>query len=524
MIGKIVLVSALLGAAAAAEGPKVNIIPQPAKLEVLDGSFTLTPGLRIGITARTKVVGQYLQELLSAPTGLEIKVKAAAEVEDGPRIVLRADDARKDLGLEGYELSIAKDGVTIVAADPAGAFYGVQTLRQLLPPEIESRKRVDNMTWTVPFVRIQDRPRFSWRGALLDSSRHFQDKAFIKRFIDLLAMHKINVFHWHLTDDQGWRVEVRKYPKLTEVGAWRREKDGSKYGGFYTRQDLREIVAYAESRHVLVVPEIEMPGHCQSALASYPQYSCTGGPFEVANTWGIKKDVYCPGNDETFAFLEGILSDVADIFSSPWIHIGGDEVPKDRWKACVKCQNRIKAEKLKDEAELQSWFVKRIEKILATRDRRLIGWDEILEGGLAPNAVVQSWRGINGGIAAAAQGHDVIMSPTSHCYLDYTYEKIPVEKAYSFEPTAEVPAGKVHHIRGLEGNLWGEVMPTTDSVESHAFPRLTALAEVGWSAREARNWPGFQHRLASLLQRMDKLGVHYTPLAASAPARPKFRA
>ena len=526
MIGKTVFILTVLSlvglpARALVETLPLNVIPQPAKVVIQEeSSFTLAPGLTVGVTAHTKDIGQYLAGLLAPPTGLEIKVKAATEVaQEAPHIVLRTDEKRTDLGPEGYELAVDKHGVTIVGGSPAGVFYGVQTLRQLLPPEIESGKRVDNMAWTLPFVRIQDQPRFGWRGALLDSGRHFLDKAFIKRFIDLLAMYKINRFHWHLTDDQGWRVEIRKYPKLTEVGAWRKTEDGGKYGGFYTQQDLREIVVYAEARQIVIVPEIEMPGHSMAALASYPQYSCTGGPFEVANTWGIKKDVYCPGNDDTFKFIEGMLSEVMDIFPSPWLHIGGDEVPKDRWKACPRCQNRIKAEKLKDEAELQSWFVKRIEKILNSRDRRLVGWDEILEGGLAPNAIVQSWRGIQGGIAAAKAGHDVVMSPTSHCYLDYPNEKISVEKAYSYEPVPDdLPADKVKHILGLEGNMWGEVMPTPQSVEQHAFPRLIALAEVGWSPRPARNWPGFYRRLKAELIRLDKLGVHYSPLTESQPS------
>lgn len=520
MIGRIILpMSSIFVLALTAQTASAVIIPQPVQMQVLDGSFTLQPGLLIGATAHTKTAGKYLADLLSAPTGLDIKVRAAAEVENGPRILLRTDETRRDLGPEGYDLTVAKNGVTIIGCRPAGVFYGIQSLRQLLPIDIESRSLVENIPWTVPCVRILDKPRFAWRGALIDSGRHFQDKAFIKKFIDLMAMHKLNRLHWHLTDDQGWRVQIGKYPKLTEIGAWRKEKDGSKYGGFYTQQDLREIVAYAESRHVLVVPEIEMPGHCQSALAAYPQYSCTGGPFEVANTWGIKKDVYCPGNDATFAFIESVLGEVADVFPSPWIHIGGDEVPKDRWKACPKCQARIKAEKLKDEAELQSWFVKRVEKMLAARDRRLIGWDEILEGGLAPNAVVQSWRGIKGGIAAASQGHDVIMSPTSHCYLDYTYEKISTEKAYSYEPTAEIPPDAIRHVLGVEGNLWGEVMPTTKAIELHAFPRLTALAEVGWSQREAMGWRDFQNRLMLFLKRLDKLGVQHGPVQTSSPAK-----
>jgi hexosaminidase len=343
-------------------------------------------------------------------------------------------------------------------------------------------------------------------------------KEFIKRYIDLLAYHKMNVFHWHLTEDQGWRIEIKKYPKLTQIGAWR-GPDDERYGGLYTQDDVREIVAYARSHYVTIVPEIELPGHCTAALAAYPELSCTGGPFEVSRRWGIHKEIYCAGNDETFAFLEGVLSEVIELFPSEYVHIGGDEVPKDRWKGCPKCQARIKAEGLAGEDELQSYFIRRIEKYLNSRGRRLIGWDEILEGGLAPHATVQSWRGMDGAIAAARAGHDVIVSPTSHCYLNFPQEPDPsapewmgliaLEQIYSFEPTPpELTAEQARHVLGGEGNVWTEYAPQ-ERVDYQAFPRLCALAEVLWSPKGQRDWDDFQERMTVHYRRLDALGVQY---------------
>ncbi|MBU0616882.1 MAG: family 20 glycosylhydrolase, partial [Planctomycetes bacterium] len=360
--------------------------------------------------------------------------------------------------------------------------------------------------------------RYRWRGMLLDCGRHFMTKDFVKRYIDLLAYHKMNVLHWHLTEDQGWRIEIKKHPKLTEIGAWRGEGD-ERYGGFYTREDVKEIVEYAKSRYIAVVPEIEMPGHSLGALAAYPELSCTGGPFKVATRWGVHSEVYCAGNDKVFEFLQDVLSEVIELFPSEFIHIGGDECPKERWQACVKCQARIKTEGLKDEHELQSYFIRRIEKFLNSKGRRLIGWDEILDGGLAPNATVQSWRGMRGAIAAATAGHDVISSPTSHCYLDYAQWRAPGEPTwmgfidlktcYSFEPTpTELTPEQAKHVLGLEGNMWTEHAPQA-RVDWQVFPRLCALAEVGWSPKGKRDWKDFQKRLKAHYPRLDALGVTY---------------
>ena len=383
-------------------------------------------------------------------------------------------DADPSLGDEGYQLEVTPSQIVMHAPKPAGLYYGTQTVRQILANP------------AVPSLRIRDEPRFGWRGFMLDEARHFFGKEFVKGFIDLLALHKLNVFHWHLTDDQGWRIEIEKYPRLTAAGP------------FYTQNDIREVVAYAASRFVTVVPEIEMPGHCTAALAAYPQLSCSGGPFEVATRWGVFEDVYCAGNDETFEFLEGVLGEVLALFPSEFIHIGGDECPKTRWRACAKCQAHIRTEGLRDEDELQSYFIRRIERFLHARDRRLVGWDEILEGSLAPHATVMSWRGMNGAIAAARAGHDAIATPNTHCYLDYSHEKISLEKVYSFEPIpSELAAEHHNHILGVQANMWTELTPTPADVERQVWPRLCALAEVAWSPTERHDFADFSARLTA---------------------------
>ncbi len=414
-------------------------------------------------------------------------------------------------GAEGYRLRISPNGIDISAQNEAGIFYAFQTLSQLMPPDfLADKPGVMPLTdVSLPCMNIDDRPRFSWRGMNLDCGRHFMEVDFIKRYIDLLALHKMNVFHWHLTEDQGWRIEIKKYPELTRVGAWRKEDDGSIYGGFYTQDQIREVVAYAAARYITVVPEIEMPGHSVAALASYPQLSCTGGPFEVEKRWGVFKDIYCAGNDSSFAFIEDVLVEVMALFPSTYIHIGGDEAPKTRWEACPKCQARMEAEHLSSGEELQSYFIRRIEKFLNAHGRRLIGWDEILEGGLAPSATVQSWRGMDGGMEAAESGHDAIMSPTSHCYFDYSVSSTNLEHVYSFEPVpAELPSDKQHHILGAECCMWTETAPQ-EVVDSRVFPRLCALCEVMWSDTSGRSFGNFHQRMQEHYKRLDALGVRY---------------
>jgi hexosaminidase len=500
--------------------PAPAIIPQPMAIETRPGAFALGDSTAILVSGKDSEVGvvaEYLAMQLRESTGLSLAVKEAgagqAALQSAITLSIATDAS---LGDEGYELAVESSGVSLKAAKACGLFRGTQTVRQLL----SGGGAAGNASgpWPLSAVRIIDRPRYPWRGMLLDCGRHFMTKDFVKRYIDLLAYHKMNVLHWHLTDDQGWRIEIKKYPKLTEIGAWR-GKGKERYGGFYTQEDVREIVAYAKSRYVTIVPEIEMPGHSLAALASHPELSCTGGPFSVGTQWGVFDDVYCAGSDSTFEFLQEVLSEVIALFPSEYIHIGGDECPKVRWEKCPRCQARLKAEGLKDERELQSYFIHRIEKFLNDKGRRLIGWDEILEGGLAPNATVQSWRGMDGAVTAAKSGHGVIASPTSHCYLDYAQEEapgemlimgfLPIETVYSFEPT---PAGltpeQALHVLGAEGNIWTEHAPQA-RVDHQVFPRLCALAEVTWSPKAARKWDDFDRRMRVHYRRLDAMGVTY---------------
>lgn len=381
------------------------------------------------------------------------------------------------LGEEGYRLIIDETGIEIQANTATGIFYGHQTLRQLVMQYDDPAKGLLEL----PHLTIIDFPEFGWRGMLLDCCRHFMEKDFILRYIDLLALYKMNVFHWHLTEDQGWRIEIDKYPLLTEIGAWRTEADGTRYGGYYTKDEIREVVAYAAARHITVVPEIEMPGHAMAALAAYPQLSCTGGPFEVPVTWGVFKDIYCAGNDSVFTFLKDVLNEVFELFPSEYIHIGGDEAPKYRWEHCKKCRQRMAEHKLKDGHELQSWFIGEMAEFLKSNNRKLIGWDEIIEGGLVHGVTVQSWQGFEGARHAAETGNDAIVSPTSHAYFDYPIHKITLEKVYSFNPIpADLPHSLHKHILGGECNMWTERAPQ-HLVDQKVFPRILAMSEVLWS-------------------------------------------
>lgn len=512
---------------------EIRTVPRPLHVTALDGNFELRPSTRILVSESTLAVGRHLHELLHVATGFPLAVTEGPEGNGIPdTILLTTSNADSSLGEEGYELTVTSGAVIVRAPHPAGIFYGIQTFRQLLPPEIESSVPVSGIAWAAPAVLIKDRPRFPWRGLMLDTGRHMFPLAFIKRFIDLMAMHKMNVFHWHLTDDQGWRIEIKKYPGLTETGAWRaaspvqgemEKPDGNRYGGFYTREQVREIVSYAANRFIKVVPEIEMPGHALAALASYPELGCTGGPYAVRTSWGIASDVFCAGNDQTFAFLEDVLSEVIELFPGEFIHIGGDECPKERWKACPKCQAAIREHGLKDEEQLQSYFIQRMERFLNAHNRRMIGWDEILEGGLAPNATVMSWRGMEGGLKAVQAGHDVVMSPTSHCYLDYPQSQeldkelpewmdyISLEKAYHFEPVpGSLARAQAVHVLGGQGNLWTEYVPTERRAEYMVYPRAAALAECLWSAPASRDFEDFLKRLETgLLPRLEKMGVNF---------------
>jgi hexosaminidase len=502
-----------------------SIIPNPVRIDVGTGTFHLSEKTRIFIDSESteaREVGEYLAGRLRRPTGYPLDTLIVNGKIPSGSILLKTTDSLSKLGHEGYRLTVSKGGVKVEACAPAGLFYGVQTLLQLLPAEVESETPPSSSDWPIPFLRIEDQPRFVWRGAHLDVGRHFYSKEFVKEYIDLLARYKINTFHWHLTEDQGWRIEIKKYPRLTEIGAWRRETmdDGTPHGGFYTQEDIREVVAHAKKRFITVVPEIELPGHCQAALAAYPELSCSGGPFKVGTEWGIIYDVYCAGNERTFEFLQDVLDEVIELFPGEYIHIGGDEVPKLRWQNCLKCQERIRAEGLKGEDELQSYFVKRIESYLSRKGKRLVGWDEILEGGLPPNATVMSWRGVEGGIAAAKSGHDVVMTPTSYCYFDY-YQGLfdepraiggflPIDKVYSFEPVpAELTEAEAGHVLGVQANIWTEYIETPEEVEYMLLPRMLALSEVAWSKKDLRSFPDFSRRIVSHYDRLAEMGVNY---------------
>ena len=429
---------------------------------------------------------------------------------------------------EGYVLEIDREKIKISAQSYAGHFYGIQTLLQILPPQIDGNATEIKL----PAQKIVDYPRFAWRGFMLDSVRHYQSPEWIKKFIDLLASQKINTLHWHLTDDQGWRIEIKKYPELTRRAAWRKhigfglnpdqsshyDKAGN-YGGFYSQDEIREIVRYAASRNITIVPEIELPGHAVAALTVYPEFGCTGGPYEIRLVGGVSEDVYCAGNEKVYKFWEDIFSEVAELFPGTFIHVGGDECPKIRWKSCPKCQAKIREENLENEHELQSYVIRRVQKILARHGKRLIGWDEILEGGLAPGAAVMSWRGADGGIAAARMRHDVVMSPNSHCYYDYSQSHsgeprsfggfIPLERAYEFNPTQGVPAAFHEHILGGQANLWTEYIPNEKHAEYMIAPRISALAEAVWTPQKQRDWEDFQERMVEQYKRFERAGIRY---------------
>ncbi|NHM00691.1 glycoside hydrolase family 20 protein [Flavobacterium difficile] len=499
---------------------KLALIPKPTTIETYEGHFILNENTVIlGKTSSFET--QFLKEIIKEKTGLELKI--ATSTNSNSIIQLSLPKLTKT-EKENYSFSINKYGVFIESNSYQAQFYAIQTLSQIIPFE-------KNAEIKLPFLNINDQPKYAWRGMHLDCARHFFSVEFVKKYIDYLAMYKFNTFHWHLTDDQGWRIEIKKYPKLTEVGAWRKGSmighyndqkfDDKRYGGFYTQQEIKEIVAYATERHITVVPEIEMPGHAVAALAAYPEYSCTSGPFEVGKIWGVLDDVFCP-KDETFTFLENILTEVIDLFPSEYIHIGGDECPKTRWKVCPHCQKRMKDEKLKDEHELQSYFIQRIEKFVNANGRKIIGWDEILEGGLAPNAAVMSWRGTEGGIAAAKQKHFVVMSPGSHCYFDH-YQGEPkneplaiggyttVEKVYSFQPTPkELTSEETKYILGAQANVWTEYIATPNHVEYMIFPRMLALSEVLWGTSNPEKFSDFQNRLIQHFDILETKGINYS--------------
>ena len=484
----------------------IAFIPKPQNTLVAKGSFYITTKTYIQ-AEENSFEATYLKEGIQIQTGLHLKITSKDNSKKIQLVVQKPKIA--NFNKEQYEMLVSDSKIIISAPTNQGLFYGIQTLLQMVP--FEKKNEI-----AIPCIQISDAPKYAWRGMHLDVCRHYFPISFIKKYIDYLVHYKMNTFHWHLTEDQGWRIEIKKYPKLTEIGAWRngsmvgryddQKFDTIKYGGFYTQEDIKEIVAYASQRHITIVPEIEMPGHSLAAIAAYPELSCTGGPFEVGKKWGVFDDVYCP-KEETFTFLENVISEVLTLFPSEYIHIGGDECPKTRWKSCAHCQKLIQEKGLKDEHELQSYFIQRIEKFVNSKGRKIIGWDEILEGGLAPNAAVMSWRGTEGGIAAAKQKHYVVMTPGSHCYFDH-YQGKPenepiaiggftsLEKVYSFNPMPkELDLEEQKYILGAQANVWTEYILTPEQVEYMIMPRMSALAEVLWGTANPENFLDFKTRL-----------------------------
>ena len=509
----------------------LSIVPLPQQMTVTGGVFQINPNTQISAGRAALPEAQFLTDTLREAAGVALEAR-----EDAPEaaIRLRLDPDLTALGGEGYTLSVTPECITIDAAARAGLFYGIQTLRQMI-----------GVGGAVPCAEITDAPRFAWRGAMLDVSRHFLPKAFVLKFLDLLALHKMNTLQLHLTDDQGWRIEIKKYPKLTEIGSVRsrtlvgralkdpadpefdpstEEFDGVPYGGFYTQGDAREIVAYAAARHITVVPEIEMPGHAQSAIAAYPERGCTGQPVEVSPRWGIHECLFKP-DEATLAFLRDVLTEVMDIFPSPYVHVGGDEAVKTQWRNSAECQNIKRTLGLTTEDGLQAYFIGRMDEFLMQQGRTLVGWDEILEGGLSPGAVVMSWRGEEGGIEAASAGHDVVMAPEGYTYFN-RYQAdgrgaepmafrglLTLPTVYGYEPVpAAIAPDKAPHVLGTQCQFWTEYMPKTAQVEYQAFPRLSAFAEVAWTDPARKDYADFLLRLPALLARLDALGVNYRPL------------
>jgi hexosaminidase len=506
---------------------KIDIIPRPQKIEIGNSVFKIRNNLTISYVDEGSLakLADYFRNLAENKLGL--KIKKADKDEGNSSIKLLYLNDTNSFGEEGYKLIIRESGIKIIATTGKGVFYGLQSLFQLM-----LTNRVENGTIELPEAEITDDAMFKYRGMHLDVGRHLFPVGFIKKYIDLLALYKFNTFHWHLTEDQGWRIEIKKYPKLTEIGAWREqtlighsgkkpyEYDGKRYGGFYTQDEIRDIVKYAEERKVTIIPEIEMPGHSTAALAAYPELACYPAEFKVAERWGVFDDIYCT-KEETFEFLENVLLEVMDLFPSKYIHIGGDEAPKTKWKTCAVCQETIRREGLKDEQELQAYFIQRIEKFLNAHGRSIIGWDEILEGGLAANATLMSWRGSTGGIAAAKQEHDVIMTPGSHCYFDH-YQANPqteplaiggyttLEKVYFYKTIPDTLSRKeAKHILGTQANVWTEYMETPEYVEYMILPRMTALAEVNWTYPSNKDWDSFKNRIKKHFNIYEQLGYNY---------------
>lgn len=527
---KIIIFSLLMAFTALGQN-EYNIIPLPQKITPVEGRFKFKKGQSISFNDPVfKPIVDMLTESISKSSGILLSSKSTTGTVS---VNLNAN-----LGSEAYSIQISTKKIDIQASTGKGAFYALQTLFQLMPPQIFS-STVSSLELSVPNCSIQDQPRFGYRGLMLDVGRYFYPVEAVKRYLDLMAVYKINTFHWHLTEDQGWRIEIKKYPLLTSISSNRKESmlghyrdqkyDGKPHGGFYTQEQIKEIVAYAAKKYIDVIPEIEMPGHSQAVLAAYPSLGANADKiYQVKTKWGISEDVLFP-REETFTFLEDVLTEVFALFPSQYVHIGGDECPKVQWKESRFCQDLIKELGLKDEHELQSYFIRRIDKFVSSKGKKMMGWDEILEGGLSPNAMVMSWRGVKGGVEAAKQNHDVVMSPNSFFYIDYYQTdpkgepvaiggNLPLSKCYSFEPNLpELTAEEAKHVVGIQANLWSEYVSNISHAEYMTYPRALALAEVSWSSKESKNYEAFKKRLKGHLPMMDALKINYSKAFLSQP-------
>jgi hexosaminidase len=537
----------MTGATAAYGQNTIKLIPQPVEVKQGSGNFTLTRGATISFTKpEAKFAASNLAERLNKPTGFNLK---AQQGNAGTVLMKLNDSPVPELGNEGYTLDVSSKGVVISANQAAGLYYGAQTLLQLFPKEIESAQTM-NANWVAPVVKIKDYPRFAWRGLMLDVSRNFFTKEEVKKYIDQMTRYKYNVFHWHLTDDNGWRIEIKSLPKLTEVGAWRVPRAGrfgermdpqpgeaATYGGFYTHEDIREVVKYAQERNVTIIPEIDVPGHSMAAIAAYPELSCTKNPNTKVNPGTNFADWYGngtfkmhidntlnPSDENVYEFLDKVFTEVAQLFPAQYIHVGGDECYKGFWQQDEGCQALMKKLKIRHVEDLQGYFMNRVEGILTAKGKKLLGWDEILEGGISPNATLMNWRGMKYAVEAAHMGHDVVMTPTAFAYIDYAqgeptieppiYANLRVTKCYSFEPVPEGVDSK--HILGGQGNLWSEQLPTMRHAEYMTFPRAWALSEVFWSPKEVKNWNNFATRMEHFFERSEAGNINYSLAAYDA--------